>query len=195
MNRPPLRLTDYKNSVLRTKMAYVAALLRWASTWLAEVQDMTLDSAFEGLAHAKKVRRLASAVEKSFEEAAMAEMYHAGQPYYLGDGFTAVLRPGSDRKGWQHEKVMRALIERHVEKMQDRFPYVAESTLRAIVTESMWEVHKAGRIEWRSTDLRRAGVDPDLYSRRTEETPSIDMRGEATYVSPKRRPRGVRRAN
>lgn len=195
MNKPPLRLIDYKNSVLRAKMAYVAALLRWASNWLAEVQDLSLEAAFEGLAHAKQVRRLASAVEKSFEEAAMAEMFHAEQPYYLGDGFTAVLRPGSDRKAWQHEKVMTALIEQHVEKMQDRFPYVPESTLRAVVTESMWEVHKAGRVEWRSTDLRRAGVDPDLYSKRTNEAPSIDMRGQATYVNPKRRPRGVRRAD
>lgn len=190
-DRPPLRLSTYKDSILRAKMEYVHRLLRWAVKWLAEVQDMDMDTAFDGLAHAKKVRRTANAVERTFEEAALAEMFHSGQSVHIGDGYTALLRTGRDRKGWKHDEVMEALIETSVERMQDRFPYVPEKTLRAIVTESMWQVHKTGRVDWRSTDLRAQGIDPDDYSTSTKEKPTIDLRGEASYASVRRRPRGV----
>lgn len=190
-DRPPLRLSSYKESILRAKMEYVHRLLRWAVKWLAEVQDMNMDTAFDGLAHAKKVRRTASAVERTFEEAALAEMFHSGQSIHVGNEYTAVLRSGRDRKGWKHDEVMTALIEATVERMQERFSYVPEKVLRAIVTESMWQVHKTGRVEWRSTDLRALGIDPDDYSTRTKERPTIDLRGEASYASVRPRPRGV----
>lgn len=192
-NHPPLRLSDFKASVVGMKLAYVAALLRWTSKWLAEVQDMSMDAAFDGLAQAKQIRRLASSVEKTFEEAAMAEMFHNAQSYHVGKDYLAFLRPGTSRKGWKHPQVMEALIEQTCARMQERFPYVPESTLQAIVTESMWQVHKVGRVEWRSTDLRKNGVDPNLYSTRSIEDPSIDLRGEGSYANITRRPRGVRR--
>lgn len=180
--QPPAILESYKASVLRTKMAYVHALLKWVAAYLGEVQDMEGGAAFDGLAHAKKIRRTAWGIEKTFEEAAIAEMFHAGTPIHEGDGYTAVMRPGQDRKGWKHPNVMQALIESTYQRMAERFPYVPEGILRAIVTESMWQVHKTGRIEWRSTDLRRAGIDPDAYSTKTPESPTIDLRGPASYA-------------
>lgn len=188
---PPLSLDRYKGSLVRMKMEYVAALLRWAINWLNGIQDMAPEAAFEGLAHAKKVRRLASLIEDVFEEAAIAEMYHQDLREYDGDGFRAVLRPGRDRKMWRHDAVMTDLVDQTCERMAERFPYVPQKVLTAVVTEAMWQVHKVGRIEWRSTDLRHAGVDPDKHSRRTQERPTIDLRGPASYATTKKRPRGV----
>lgn len=190
--RPPLCLEKYQGSILHRKMEFVHALLRWAVNWLNEVQEMTTESAFDGLAHAKQIRRTASSIEKTFEEAALAEMFHAGQSLYTGKDYQAIMRPGNDRKGWKHSQVMEALIDSNIKRMQERFPYVPESLLRALVTESMWEVHKHGRIEWRSTDLRKSGIDPNDFSSRTQERPTIDLRGKGSYpTSAKRRPRGV----
>ena len=192
-SNPPLSLDRYSGSILRMKMDYVAALLRWAHNWLNGVQDIPAAAAFEGLAHAKKVRRLAATIEDTFEEAAIAEMHHQDAYEYCADGITAVLRPGADRKRWKHDAVMDALVHKTCGRLVDRFPYIPSETLNAIVVEAMWSVHKAGRVEWRSSDLRRAGIDPDRYSHRTSEKPTIDLRGNASYAATtRRRPRGVR---
>lgn len=189
----PLRLARYKNSPLDRKMGYVHTLLRWALSWLNDVQEMSPEAAFDALAAAKRIRRTASALEKSLEEVALAEMFHAEATYYRGRDYTAVLRPGTDRKEWKHAEVMEALIDSTCVRFKERFPYVPDELLRTLVTESMWEVHKRGRVQWRSTDLRKAGVDPDDFSARTTENPSIDLRGAGSYYTPaaKRRPRGV----
>lgn len=190
--RPPLFLERYRESALHRKMEFAHALLRWAVNWLNEVQEMTPDAAFDGLAHVKRIRRTASSVEKTFEEAALAEMFHAGETHYAGRDYQAIMRPGRDRKNWKHPEVMEALIEANIGRTQERFPYVPHSLLRAIVTESMWEVHKHGRIDWRSTDLRKSGINPDEFSEKTQERPTIDLRGSGSYpTSSKRRPRGV----
>lgn len=160
--------------------------------WLNEVQEMTPEAAFDGLAHAKKIRRTAKSIERTFEEAALAEMFHAGATSYTGTDYQAVIQRGRDRKNWKHPDVMDALIEANIERMQERFPYVPADLLRTLVTEAMWEVHKHGRIDWRSTDLRKSGINPDEFSERTQERPSIDLRGAGSYpTSAKRRPRGV----
>lgn len=190
--RPPLCLEHYRGSILHRKMDFVHALLRWAVNWLNEVQEMTPEAAFDGLAQAKRIRRTAHGIEKTFEEAALAEMFHRGATHYTGRDYQAILRSGKDRKNWKHAEVMEALIESGVNRIQGRFPYVPDSLLRAVVTESMWEVHKHGRIEWRSTDLRKSGIDPNEFSVRTQEQPTIDLRGEGSYTtSATRRPRGI----
>lgn len=190
--RPPLHLERYRQSALHRKMEFAHALLRWAMNWLNEVQEMTPEAAFDGLAHAKKIRRTAKSIEKTFEEAALAEMFHAGATRYVGNDYEATMQPGNDRKNWKHPDVMEALIEANINRMQERFPYVPETLLKALITESMWEVHKHGRIAWRSTDLRKSGIDPDEFSERTRENPTIELRGAASYpTSAKRRPRGV----
>lgn len=190
--RPPLFLERYRQSALHRKMEFAHALLRWAVNWLNEVQEMTPEAAFDGLAHAKKIRRTAKSIERTFEEAALAEMFHVGETRYVGSDYVATMQPGNDRKNWKHPDVMDALIEANISRMQDRFPYVPEDLLRALVTESMWEVHKHGRIAWRSTDLRKSGINPDEFSERTRENPTIELRGPGSYpTSAKLRPRGV----
>lgn len=190
--RPPLFLERYRESALHRKMDFVHAILRWAMNWLNEVQEMTPEAAFDGLAQAKRIRRTAKGIEKTFEEAALAEMFHAGATTYTGRDYQAVMQTGRDRKNWKHPDVMDALIAANVERMQERFPYVPADLVRTLVTESMWEVHKHGRIDWRSTDLRKSGINPDDFSERTQERPTIDLRGEGSYpTSAKRRPRGV----
>ena len=188
---PPLQLSTYNGTYLRAKMEGVHLLLKWAVRWLADVQDMDMKASLEGLAHAKQIRRTAAALERTFEEAALAEMFHTDQAIHIGDGYTAVMRNGKARKGWRHDQVMAALIDTAVEQMHGKYPYVPEKLLASIVTEAMWRVHKAGRVEWRSTDLRAAGVDPDEFSTSTEDAPTIDLRGEASYATVKPRPRGV----
>lgn len=190
--RPPIILREFRGTVLHLKMEYAGALLRWALNWLNEVQDMSLQATFDGLAKAKSVRRTAASLEKAFEEAALAEMFHAGQSWYVGPDYEAIMRPGRDRKAWKHSKVMESLIDANVERMKERFPYVEERLLRTLVTESMWEVYKHGRIEWRSTDLRASGLDPDDFSQKTSEKPTIDLRGKASHSQARpRRPRGI----
>lgn len=190
--RPPLFLERYRGSVLRQKMEFAHSILRWSMNWLNEVQEMTPEAAFDGLAHAKKIRRTAHSVEKTFEEIGLAEMFHAGETRYVGADYRATMQSGRDRKNWKHPEVMEALIEATTERMQGRFPYVPKELVSALVTESMWEVHKHGRVDWRSTDLRKSGIDPSEFSERTQERPSIDLRGEGSYpTSSRRRPRGV----
>lgn len=189
---PPLFLKRYRESILHRKMEFAHAILRWAVNWLNEVQEMTPEAAFDGLAHSKRIRRTASGIEKTFEEAALAEMFHAGETCYTGTDYRATMHLGRDRKNWKHPEVMEALIESNIERMRERFPYVPDDLLRTLVTEAMWEVHKHGRIDWRSTDLRRSGIDPNQFSERTQERPTIDLRGAGAYpTSAKRRPRGV----
>lgn len=190
-DRPPLRLESFKASYLRLKLDYIQALLRWCQHWLNEVQDMSRDAAFDGLATAKRTRRLASSVEKTFEDIAIAAMYQDGEAIHQGDGYMAILRTGTERKAWKHAEVMTALVDATVQVMIDRHPYVPEKIMRAIVTESMWRVHKCGRVEWRATDLRSFGVDPDAYSTKSRDEPSLDLRGEASYTQTHRRPRGL----
>ena len=185
--RPPLKLENYKASALKAKMQFAQALLQWSQRWIGEVMDFTPESALDALAHAKKVRRTASAVERSLEDAAIAELIHSGADHYSGPDYEAVLHPARERKRWKNDAVMEDLIDSTLERLSRRFPYVPRPVLGAIVRESMWEVHKNGRIEWRSTDLRRAGLDPDNYSQKVSDAASIDLHGPGVYPNPRRR--------
>lgn len=180
--RPPASFQAYRGSVLRMKTQYAIALVKWCLNWLDEVQEMSLPAALDGLAHAKRLRRFAATLERLFEDAAIAEMTYAQVDNFDADGYTATLRPGTSRRGWRNDEVMQELIEQQVRREAKRFPGVDRRALRAIVTESMWAVHKAGRIEWRSTDLRRAGIDPSEFSDITAGRASIDLRGPAAYT-------------
>lgn len=179
---PPAVLETYRGTALRMKVQYAVALIRWSLNWLGEVQDMRLVAALDGLAHAKRLRRHAAVLERLFEDAAIAEMTFTGTEEVEADGYTAVLRSGGSRKNWRNDAVMQELIEQAVARERRRFPDVDARTLRRIVTESMWKVHQVGRIEWRSTDLRRHGIDPDEFSDTTPGRASVDLRGPAAYT-------------
>ena len=175
-------LDSYRGSPLRAKIAYAEALLGWAETWLKNSHDMEGQAPFEGLAHAKRLRRMAHRIEVFFEEAAIAQLYHQEKAYAVGEGYTAVLRPPQERRGWDHAGVMTALIDAVTEQMTARHPSIPRRAAQQMITEAMWTVHKVGRIDWRSTDLREFGVDPDDFSTHTEVPARIDLRGDASYV-------------
>lgn len=179
---PPAALQNYRETALRMKVQYATALIRWCLNWLNEVQDMTLAAALDGLAHTKRLRRFATALERVFEDAAIAEMSFQGVDGYVADGYVATLHSGNSRRAWQHGPLMRELIEQTVERECRRFPQVDRKTVRTIVTESMWQVHNNGRVDWRATDLRRAGVDAGEFSEVTPGRASIELRGPAAYT-------------
>lgn len=179
--QPPLKFERFNGSILQGGISRAGALIRWAIKWVDGAHDVDLDAAAEALAAAKQLRRTAAHLEKALEEAMIAEMFHTGEATYRGRDFAAVLRPGTDRSQWKNAEVMEALIESTFARFQKRFPGFPPGILRAVIAESMWEVHKRGRIEWRSTDLREAGIDPDDFSVRSIEKPTIEMRGAGTY--------------
>lgn len=190
--RPPHALTSYRSTILHIKLEYAHAIIRRAAAWLAEVQDMSPEAAFDGLAHVKRLRRSVKRIEETFEEAGIAEMYHRDQYRYRGQGYTAELCSGRDRKDWDTAGVMDELIEHTFTDLHHKHPSVHEADLRAIITATMWKPHRMGRIQWRSTSLRRIGIDPDDYSETTRESPTIRLTGPASYTTVKKRPRGVR---
>lgn len=178
----PFTMTRYASSFVRKRLSQAEAALKEAYAWLDNTDDFDGDSAFEGLAHIKRLRRLANRIEKTLEDGAIAQMHHYNQVYRIGDGYTAVLRPARERRGWDNAAVMADLEERVVEKVSSRNPAVAPSAVKAIVREAMWSVHKAGRIEWRSSDLRAIGLNPDSYSHHVSAPESLDMRGTRTHA-------------
>lgn len=177
---PPC-LDDYPGSTLRGKIEFASALLRWALDYLTEVQDMTPQAAFDGLAHVKKARRLAKNVERWFEDAGIAEMYHQGIETYCGHGYTAELRSGNDRKDWDTAELAQELIEQRIDAAHQRFPDLSRRHLRAVVTEDVWTVLKAARPEWRSRALSDQGIDPNRYSTIIPGPARIELRGTASY--------------
>lgn len=185
-------MLDYRATLLRIKLEYAHAIIRRCAAWLAEVQDMSPQAAFDGLAHLKRIRRTVKAIENTFEEAGIAEMHHQGTYAYRGEGYRAELCSGTDRKNWEHAGVMEELIDQTVAELHHKHPSVHEADLRSIVTAAIWTPHRMGRIQWRSTSLRQAGVDPDAYSETTRERPTIRLTGPASYATVKTRPRGVR---
>lgn len=189
--KPPLTLDAYRRSILYAKLEAAHLIIRRSAAWLAEVQDMTPQAAFDGLAHTKRIRRSIKRIEETFEEAGIAEMHHRSQFRYKGEAYTAELCSGRDRKNWDHAAVMDELIEQTITRLHHKHPSVHETDLRAIVTTAMWQPYTMGRIEWRSTSLRKAGVDPDRYSETTRERPTIKLTGPASYTHVKKRPRGI----
>ncbi len=179
---PPARLVKYGESLLRQRTHYATMLIKWALRWAGEIQDFTAAAALDALAHAKALRRYAWALENMLEDAAIAAMHHEQTSHHRGVDYEAVLRPGTDRSGWDHEGVMNELVDRTVTKIRRRFPDLPARTVRQIATEAAWSVHEHGRIEWRSTDLRRSGIEPDDFSRRTFGSASVDLRGAAAYT-------------
>lgn len=178
----PFALTSYAASLLRKRFSQAESALKEAHAWIGNMQDSEGEAVFVALAHIKRVRRLSARVERSLEEAAIAQMHHDGQVYRVGDGYTAVLRPAQERRGWNNQAVMHDLEEAIIEKLTASNPAVPRSAVRAIAREALWSVHRAGRIEWRSTSLRDMGLDPDTYSTHVSVPESIDMRGTTTHA-------------
>ena len=178
---PPL-IEDYGPSPVRAKINTALNQIKWVLIYMHDVQEVKLPAALQALAAAKQLRRYASALERTFDEAAVAEMQMSGVQHFAGEGFEAVLHTGGDRKEWQHESIVNELADRFIVTNRDRFSDVSGRDLRRIVQASMNELVSAGRVEWRSTSLREKGVDPDEFSVKTPGSLSVQLTGEASYV-------------
>lgn len=178
----PPDIADYASSPVRGKITTALNQIKWALAYLHDVQEVKLPAALQMLAAAKQLRRYASALEQTVDTAAVAEMQMSGTGSYSGDGFDAVLHTGGDRKGWQHESLVNEVADRFIAMNRDRFSEVSGKDLRRIVQGSMNELMAAGRMEWRSTSLRKMGVDPDEFSVKTLGSLSLELTGEASYV-------------
>lgn len=176
------QLKNYKGSIAHAKMAYVGALLRRIRAWIDNIDDFSIDAAADALADAKRIKAQAGALEAAVSEALMAAMHHEGRAFNVGSDYAVIMRPGTTQKNWDHAGVMQALIDSTSIRLQGRFPSVPEGVLEAIVTESMWQVHKVGSVKWRVGDLRDAGVEPDEFSEKVNAPPALDLRGEAVEV-------------
>lgn len=178
----PPQIEDYGSSPVRGKINTALNQIKWVLAYMHDVQEVKLPAALQMLAAAKQLRRYASALERTVDESAVAEMQMSETKQFAGDGFEAVLHSGGDRKEWQHESLVNELADRFIAKNRDRFADVSGRDLRRIVQASMNELMAAGRIEWRSTSLRSMGVDPDEFSVKTLGSLSVELTGEASYV-------------
>lgn len=178
---PPI-LEDYGTSPVRNKINHALNLIKWSLAFMHDVQEVELTAALQALAASKQLRRYAYTLERTFDEAAVAEMQMSDTQHFAGEGFEATLHSGGDRKEWQHESIVNELADRFIATNRDRFSDVSGRDLRRIVQASMNELMAAGRVEWRSTSLRSMGVDPDDFSVKTPGSLSVELTGEASYV-------------
>ena len=178
----PPDIADYASSPVRGKVTTALNQIKWVLAYMHDVQEVKLPAALQMLAAAKQLRRYASALEQTVDAAAVAEMQMSGMETFSGDGFDAKLHTGGDRKEWQHESVVNELADRFIATNRDRFPEVSGRDLRRIVQGSMNGLMAAGRMEWRSTSLRKMGVDPDEFSVKNLGALSLELTGEASYV-------------
>lgn len=181
-DEPPATLQDFEGTSIWKMMHKTVSQLRWSVAWLREVQDMSLDAALTGLAHAKRMRRYAAAVENTFTEAATAEMITRGITYYNGPGFTVVLHDSKDRRGWRTTDVVEEVIEQETTRQYEKHPDLSPRVLRQVVSETMWRTHGLARLEWRTNALRKAGIHPDDFCEAAPGMPSLDLRGTASYA-------------
>lgn len=178
---PPL-IEDYGASPVRAKINTALNQIKWVLVYMHDVQEVKVPAALQALAAAKQLRRYASALERTFDEAAVAEMQMSGVEHFAGEGFEAILHTGGSRKEWQNESLVNELADRFVVTNRDRFGDVSGRDLRRIVQASMNQMVAAGRVEWRSTSLRGMGIDPDEFSVKTPGSLSVELTGEASYV-------------
>lgn len=178
----PQQIEDYGTSPVRGKVNTALNQIKWVLLYLHDVQEVRLPAALQMLAAAKQLRRYAHALEKTVDEAAVAEMQMSDTHHFAGEGFEATLRSGGTRKEWQHESLVNELADRFVTTNRDRFSSVSARDLRRIVQGSMNSLMAAGRVEWRSTSLREMGVDPDEFSVKPLGGLSVELTGEASYV-------------
>lgn len=190
---PPHEITQLGATPVKGRIANAQAQIRWCLGFLHDVQQMSPTAALDGLALAKKLRRYAAALERTFQSAAEAEMQSSGTRELQGDGFIGVLHTDGPRRDWRSESLVNEVADRYIADVRRAHPELPPAMVRKIALGAMNKLAEAGRIEWRSTSLREMGVDPDEFSRKEANTRmSVEMRGEAVYVEPEFR--AVRRS-
>lgn len=180
-------IDNYRDSPLRGAINNATARMKWVAAYLNDVDTIPVASALEGLAAIKQLRRWVRNIEQTFTLAATAEMAETGTEEYTGtnddgEAFTVHLRESSWRTGWNHDSLINELTDRYVETATIRHPDLSPETIRRISIEAISHLTGAGRIEWRSTVLRELGINPDEFSTRHSNGPSVDLRGDAAYT-------------
>lgn len=178
----PPQIEDYGTSPVRGKINTALNQIKWVLAYMHDVQEVKLPAALQMLAAAKQLRRYARALEKTVDEAAVAEMQMSETHHYAGEGFEALLHSGGNRSEWQDESIVNEIADRFVVRNRDRFSEVSRRDLRRIVQAAMNELVFAGRVDWRSRSLRKMGVDPDEFSVKIPGSMSVELTGEASYL-------------
>lgn len=178
----PPHIEDYGTSPIRGKINTALNQIKWVLAYMHDVQEVKLPAALQMLAAAKQLRRYARALEKTVDEAAIAEMQMNETRHYAGEGFEALLHSGGARSEWQDESIVNEVADRFVVRSRDRFSEVSGRDLRRIAQGAMNELVFAGRVEWRSRALKKMDIDPDEFSVKLPGSMSVELTGEASYV-------------
>lgn len=177
----PRTLDTFEGSEFKSRLDYIIGLTTWMREYLDSIDDVSMAAALDGLAHVKKARRSLNALERIFEEAALAAMLTEDVTTVSGDGYEAIRHSGDSRKEWRSQDLAGDLVNTLASFQRRRHPEVDASVVNQITSETAWNLLAAGRIEWRTTVLPRYGINADDYCKREPGMASIEIKGQATY--------------
>lgn len=178
---PNTSLASYSTSIMKSKLDFVIATVEAAKDFIGSLDDFSARAALDALAHVKKTRRKMKGLEVILEDIAIAAMLHADIENFDGDGYTARLHPGGHRKGWRHTELINDVTERTIKQRIKQYPEVDPEILARIVKQDLIVAYSVSRPEWRTTVLRRLGVEANDYSTKGPGKQSIEITGQATY--------------
>lgn len=178
---PNPALVSYNTSIMKSKLDFVIATVEAAKEFIGSLDDFSTRAALDALAHVKKTRRKLKGLELILEDIAIAAMHHASLENFDGDGYTARLHPGGHRKGWRHTELINDVTEQTIKLRIKQYPGVDPEILTRIVKQDMTVAYSVSRPEWRTTVLRRLGIEANHYSTKGPGKQSIEITGQATY--------------
>jgi len=170
------RLIEYDG-----RLQYIIATATLMRESIGDGGDMTADHAARLLAHVKKTRRSIGGLERLVEDLTIASMASEGLQRIVGPDFTATLHEGGSRKEWRSQDLAGEVVARLARIQAKRHPSVNASTVRHIVSETVWNLLAVGRIEWRSRRLASLQLNADDYSKKEPGVASIEVRGAGSY--------------
>lgn len=178
---PETALVSYETSTMKSKLDFVIATIEAAKEYIGNFDDFSTRAALDALAHVKKTRRKMKGLELILEDVAMAAMHHAELENFDGDGYTARLHRGGYRKGWRHTDLINDVTARTIKLRIKQYPDVDPEILARIVQQDMVVAYSACRPDWRTTVLRRLGIEANDYSTKGPGKQSVEITGPATY--------------
>lgn len=178
---PQSALDSYETSGMKTRFNFIIATVETAKDFIGTVDDFSIRAALDALAHVKKTRRKLKGLEKILEDIAIAAMLHAEVDTFDGDGYAAQLHKGGYRKAWRHTALVEDVVARTIKQRIKQYPDVDPEILERIVRQDIVLAYSVCRPEWRSTVLRRLGIEANDYSTKGPGQQSIEITGPATY--------------
>lgn len=132
------------------------------------------------LAHVREAKRKLSDAEKMVEDELVKSM--AGKEETVEGLGVITMRSGAQRKGWDHDSLIRALPHAIGPKVVPEFLIDKETGEEysglSVVADLLTELRKATSFSWKTTGLRPLGIDPDQFcettwGRKTVTTPTL----------------------